>query len=85
MPVPRAPTDELRDLNRSTTGIPTACRITNIVRKDALILPQHANLSWMESSERTPQQIVQRAIQQLDAKGRGILLLRDIHLRDALR
>ena len=50
-----------------------------------MILPQDANLSWMEFSERTPQQIVQRAIQRLDAKGRGILLLHDIHLRDALR
>jgi peptidoglycan/xylan/chitin deacetylase (PgdA/CDA1 family) len=32
----------------------------------------------------TPQQIVQRAIQRLDAKGRGILLLHDIHPATAL-
>jgi Predicted 3'-5' exonuclease related to the exonuclease domain of PolB len=36
------------------SSIPSACRITNIVRKDAMILPQDANLSWMEFSERTP-------------------------------
>jgi predicted methyltransferase len=34
-------------------SIPSACRITNIVRKDAMILPQDANLSRMEFSERT--------------------------------
>ena len=32
----------------------------------------------------TPSQIVQRAIQRLDAKGRGILLLHDIHPATAL-
>ena len=32
----------------------------------------------------TPQQIVQRAMQRLDAKGRGILLLHDIHPATAL-
>jgi peptidoglycan-N-acetylglucosamine deacetylase len=32
----------------------------------------------------TPEQIAQRAIQRLDARGRGILLLHDIHLHTAL-
>jgi hypothetical protein len=43
----------LRGLNRSTASIPNARRITNIVRKDAMTLPQDANLSRMEFSERT--------------------------------
>jgi hypothetical protein len=42
-----------RDLNRSATNIPSACRITNITNKDAMILPDGANLGRMEFSERT--------------------------------
>ena len=38
----------------------------------------------MIGSEIDPQQIVQRAMQRLDAKGRGILLLHDIHPATAL-
>src|SRR5664280_1047353 len=44
----------LRDLNRSTTNIPSACRIANIAINDAMILPYDANLARIEFSERTP-------------------------------
>ena len=33
----------LRDLNRSATNIPSACRIANIAINDAMILPYGAN------------------------------------------
>jgi hypothetical protein len=42
-----------RDLNRSATSIPSACRIANIALNDAMILSYDANLGWMEFSERT--------------------------------
>jgi hypothetical protein len=42
-----------RDLNRSATSIPSACRIANIALKDAMILPYDANLGRMEFSEST--------------------------------
>ena len=44
---------EIRDLNRSTTNIPSACRIANIAINDAMILPYDANPARMEFSERT--------------------------------
>ena len=43
----------LRDLNRSATNIPSACRIANIAFNDAMILSYDANLGRMEFSERT--------------------------------
>ena len=43
----------LHDLNRSTTNIPSACRIANIALNDAMILPYDANPGRMEFSERT--------------------------------
>src|ERR1039457_7673306 len=44
----------LRDLNRSATNIPSACRITNIAINDAMILPYDANLTRIEFSEGIP-------------------------------
>ena len=38
---------------RSTTNIPSACRIANIAINDAMILPYDANPARMEFSERT--------------------------------
>jgi hypothetical protein len=43
----------LRDLNRSTSNVPSACRIANIGANHAMILPLEANPSRMEFSERT--------------------------------
>src|SRR5262249_15410155 len=43
----------LRDLNRSTTNKPSACRIANIAFNDAMILAYDANPGRMEFSERT--------------------------------
>src|ERR1019366_4012872 len=43
-----------RDLNRSTTNIPSACRIANIAINDAMILPYDANLARIEFSEGIP-------------------------------
>jgi hypothetical protein len=42
-----------RDLNRSTTNIPSVFRIANIALNDAMILSYDANLGWIEFSERT--------------------------------
>jgi hypothetical protein len=50
---PTRAVSRLRDLNRSATNIPSACRIANIALNDAMILPYGANLGRMEFSERT--------------------------------
>jgi hypothetical protein len=42
-----------RDLNKSATNIPSACKIANIALNDALILYYDANLGRMEFSEGT--------------------------------
>jgi hypothetical protein len=42
-----------RDLNRSATNIPSACRIANIALDDAMILRHDATPGRMEFSERT--------------------------------
>jgi peptidoglycan/xylan/chitin deacetylase (PgdA/CDA1 family) len=63
-------------------------RIPGLARSDALdsFLSSHSLTTWSADvvaddwfRRITPQQIAQRAIQRLDAKGRGILLLHDIH------
>src|SRR6476646_10085816 len=43
----------VRDLNRSETNIPSACRIVNIALNDVMILSHDANLGRMEFSEGT--------------------------------
>ena len=45
---------QFRGLDRSTTNIPSACRIANIALNDAMILPYDVNLGRIEFSERTP-------------------------------
>ena len=40
----------LRDLNKSTTNIPSACSIANIAQNDAIILLHDKNLCWMKFS-----------------------------------
>jgi peptidoglycan/xylan/chitin deacetylase (PgdA/CDA1 family) len=68
-------------------------RIPGLSRSDAIdkLLASHSLVTWSTDvvaddwfRRITPQQIVQRAIQRLDAKGRGILLLHDIHPATAL-
>ena len=63
-------------------------RIPGLARSDALdnFLASHSLITWSTDvvaddwfRRITPRQIVQRAIERLDAKGRGILLLHDIH------
>jgi hypothetical protein len=63
-------------------------RIPSLARSDALdkFLASHSLITWSTDvvaddwfRRITPQQIVQRAIERLDANGRGILLLHDIH------
>ena len=48
-----AHSSRLRDLNRSATNIPSACRIANIALNGAMILSYNANLGRMEFSEGT--------------------------------
>src|SRR5450830_179240 len=52
---PSVPCQRHRDLNMSTTNIPSACRIANIDPNDAMILPHAANPGRMKFSERTSQ------------------------------
>ena len=68
-------------------------RIPGLSRSDAIdsFLASKSLVTWSADvvaddwfRRITPQQIVQRAIQRLDAKGRGILLLHDIHPATAL-
>jgi peptidoglycan-N-acetylglucosamine deacetylase len=68
-------------------------RIPGLARSDAVdsFLASRSLVTWSVDvvaddwfRRITPQQIVQRAIQRLDAKGRGILLLHDIHPATAL-
>ena len=68
-------------------------RIPGLSRSDAIdnFLASQSLITWSADvvaddwfRRITPQQIVQRAIQRLDAKGRGILLLHDIHPATAL-
>jgi peptidoglycan/xylan/chitin deacetylase (PgdA/CDA1 family) len=68
-------------------------RIPGLARSDAVdsFLASQSLVTWSADvvaddwfRRITPQQIVQRAIQRLDAKGRGILLLHDIHPATAL-
>lgn len=68
-------------------------RIPSLARSDAVdsFLASRSLVTWSVDvvaddwfRRITPQQIVQRAIQRLDAKGRGILLLHDIHPATAL-
>ena len=68
-------------------------RIPGLARSEALdsFLASQSLITWSADivaddwfRRITPQQIVQRAIQRLDAKGRGILLLHDIHPATAL-
>ena len=63
-------------------------RIPSLARSDAVdkLLASHSLITWSTDvvaddwfRRITPQQIVQRAIERLDANGRGILLLHDIH------
>jgi peptidoglycan/xylan/chitin deacetylase (PgdA/CDA1 family) len=63
-------------------------RIPSLARSDAVdkFLTAHSLITWSTDvvaddwfRRITPQQIVQRAIERLDANGRGILLLHDIH------
>jgi hypothetical protein len=64
-----------------------------LARSDAVdkLLASHSLITWSTDvvaddwfRRITPQQIVQRAIERLDASGRGILLLHDIHPATAL-
>ncbi|MGB9044627.1 MAG: polysaccharide deacetylase family protein, partial [Pseudolabrys sp.] len=68
-------------------------RIPGLARSDAVdsFLASQSLVTWSADvvaddwfRRITPQQIVQRAIQRLDTKGRGILLLHDIHPATAL-
>lgn len=68
-------------------------RIPGLARSDAIdsFLASQSLITWSADivaddwfRRVTPQQIVQRAIERLDAKGRGILLLHDIHPATAL-
>jgi peptidoglycan-N-acetylglucosamine deacetylase len=68
-------------------------RIPGLSRSDALdsFLASQSLVTWSADvvaddwfRRITPQQIVKRAMQRLDAKGRGILLLHDIHPATAL-
>ena len=68
-------------------------RIPGLARSDAVdsFLVSQSLVTWSADvvaddwfRRITPQQIVQRAIQRLDTKGRGILLLHDIHPATAL-
>jgi peptidoglycan/xylan/chitin deacetylase (PgdA/CDA1 family) len=68
-------------------------RIPGLARSDAVdtFLASQSLITWSADvvaddwfRRITPQQIVQRAMQRLDAKGRGILLLHDIHPATAL-
>jgi peptidoglycan/xylan/chitin deacetylase (PgdA/CDA1 family) len=68
-------------------------RIPGLARSDALdrFLTSQSLVTWSADVVAddwfrgiTPQQIVQRAMQRLDAKGRGILLLHDIHPATAM-
>jgi peptidoglycan/xylan/chitin deacetylase (PgdA/CDA1 family) len=68
-------------------------RIPGLARSDALdsFLASQSLVTWSADVVAddwfrgiTPQQIVQRAVQRLDAKGRGILLLHDIHPATAM-
>jgi peptidoglycan/xylan/chitin deacetylase (PgdA/CDA1 family) len=68
-------------------------RIPGLARSDAIdtFLASQSLITWSADvvaddwfRRITPQQIVQRAMQRLDAKGRGILLLHDIHPATAL-
>jgi len=68
-------------------------RIPSLARSDAIdkFLASHSLITWSTDvvaddwfRRITPQQIVKRAIERLDAKGRGILLLHDIHPATAL-
>jgi peptidoglycan/xylan/chitin deacetylase (PgdA/CDA1 family) len=68
-------------------------RIPGLARSDTLdrYLTSQSLVTWSADAVAddwfrgiTPQQIVQRAMQRLDAKGRGILLLHDIHPATAL-
>ena len=68
-------------------------RIPSLARSDAIdkFLASHSLITWSADvvaddwfRRITPEQIVQRAIERLDAKGRGILLLHDIHPATAL-
>ena len=68
-------------------------RIPGLARSDAVdtFLASQSLITWSADVVAddwfriiTPQQIVQRAMQRLDAKGRGILLLHDIHPATAL-
>jgi peptidoglycan/xylan/chitin deacetylase (PgdA/CDA1 family) len=68
-------------------------RIPSLARSDAVdkFLASHSLTTWSTDvvaddwfRRITPKQIVQRAIERLDANGRGILLLHDIHPATAL-
>lgn len=68
-------------------------RIPGLGRSDSLdkFLASHSLITWSADAVAddwfrriTPQQIVQRAMARLDANGRGILLLHDIHPATAL-
>ena len=68
-------------------------RIPSLARSDAVdkFLASHSLITWSTDvvaddwfRRITPEQIVQRAIERLDANGRGILLLHDIHPATAL-
>jgi peptidoglycan/xylan/chitin deacetylase (PgdA/CDA1 family) len=68
-------------------------RIPSLARSDAIdkFLASHSLVTWSTDvvaddwfRRITPKQIVQRAMKRLDANGRGILLLHDIHPATAL-
>jgi peptidoglycan/xylan/chitin deacetylase (PgdA/CDA1 family) len=68
-------------------------RIPSLARSDTVdkFLASHSLITWSTDvvaddwfRRTTPKQIVQRAIERLDANGRGILLLHDIHPATAL-